>query len=52
MAQGKILKLINSRDGVVQGVGLVINKEMWNKTITIGRPIQHLIPLEMSKEMK
>ena len=48
--KGKILKLINSKDGLVRGVELVVNKGMSNKTITIRRPVQHLIPLEMSRE--
>ena len=34
------------------GVELVVNKGMSNKTITIRRPMQHLIPLEMSRDCK
>ena len=48
--KGKISKLINSKDGLVRGVELVVNKGMSNKTITIRRPVQHLIPLEMSRD--
>ena len=47
--KGKISKLINIKDGLVRGVELVVNKGMLNKTITIRRPGQHLIPLEMSR---
>ena len=50
--KGKISKLINSKDGLVRGVELVVNKGMSNKTITIRRPVQHLIPLEMSRDCK
>ena len=48
----KISKLLNSKDGLVRGVELVVNKGMSNKTITIRRPVQHLIPLEMSRDCK
>ena len=34
------------------GVELVVNKGMSNKTITIRRPVQHLIPPEMSRDLK
>ena len=50
--KGKISKLISSKDGIVRGVELVVNKGMSNKTITIRRPVQHLIPLEMSRDCK
>ena len=50
--KGKISKLHNSKDGLVRGVELVVNKGMSNKTITIRRPVQHLIPLEMSRDCK
>ena len=50
--KGKISKLLNSKDGLVRGVELVVNKGMSNKTITIRRPVQHLIPLEMSRDCK
>ena len=51
--KGKILKLINSKDGLAQGVELVVNKRMSNKTITtIRRPVQHLIPLKISRDCK
>ena len=47
--KGKVSKLINSKDSLVRGVGFAVNKGMSNKTITIRRPVQHLIPLEMSR---
>ena len=47
--KGKISKLINSKDGLVQGAELVLNKGLSNETITIKRPVKHLIPLEMSR---
>ena len=50
--KGKISKLLNSKDGLVRGVELVVNKGMSNKTINIRRPVQHLIPLEMSRDCK
>ena len=50
--KGKISKLLNSKDGLVRGVELVVNKGMSNKTFTIRRPVQHLIPLEMSRDCK
>ena len=50
--KGKISKLHNSKDGLVRGAELVVNKGMSNKTITIRRPVQHLIPLEMSRDCK
>ena len=50
--KGKISKLPNSKDGLVRGVELVVNKGMSNKAITIGRPVQHLIRLEMSFDCK
>ena len=50
--KGKISKLLNSKDGLVRGVELVVNKGLSNKTITIRRPMQHLIPLEMSGDCK
>ena len=50
--KGKISKLINSKDGLVQGVELVLNKGLSNETITIKRPVKHLIPLEMSRDFK
>ena len=50
--KGKISKLPNSKDGLVRGVELVVNKGMLNRTITIRRPVQHLIPLEMSRDCK
>ena len=50
--KGKISKLSNSKDGLVRVVELVVNKGMSNKTITIRRPLQHLIPLEMSRDYK
>ena len=50
--KGKISKLINSKDGLVRGVELVVNKGMSNKTITIRRPVQHVIPLQMSRDCK
>ena len=50
--KGKISKLIDSKDGSVQGVELVIYKGMSNKIITIRWPVQHLIPLEMRKDCK
>ena len=37
--KGKISKLHNSKDGLVRGVELVVNKGMSNKTITIRRPV-------------
>ena len=37
--KGKTLKLLNSKDGLVRGVELVVNKGMSNKTITIRRPV-------------
>ena len=37
--KGKISKLPNSKDGLVRGVELVVNKGMSNKTITIRRPV-------------
>ena len=30
----------------------MVNKGMSNKTVTVRRPVQHLIPLEMSKDCK
>ena len=50
--KGKISKLINSKDGLVRGAELVVNKGMSNKTINIRRPMQHLTPLEMSRDCK
>ena len=50
--KGKISKLPNSKDGLVRGVELVVNKGMSNKTITIRRPVQQLILLEMSRDCK
>ena len=50
--KGKISKLINSKDGLVQGVEVVLNKRLSNETITIKRPVKHLIPLEMSRDFK
>ena len=50
--KGKISKLINSKDSLVRGVELVVNKGMSNKTNTIRKPVQHLIPLEMSRDCK
>ena len=50
--KGKISKLINSKDGLVRGVELVVNKGMSNKTITFRRPVQHLIPMKMSRDCK
>ena len=50
--KGKISKLPNSKDGLVRGVELVVNKGMSNKTINIRRPVQHLTPLEMSRDCK
>ena len=47
--KGKISKLLKSKDGLVRGIELVVNKGMSNKTITIRRPVQHLIPLEMCR---
>ena len=47
--KGKVSKLINSKDSLVRDFGLAVNKGMSNKTITIRRPVQHLIPLEMSR---
>ena len=47
--KGKISKLLESKDGLVRGIELVVNKGMSNKTITIRRPVQHLIPLEMCR---
>ena len=44
--------MLNSKDGLVRGVELVVNKGMSNKTINIRRPVQHLIPLEMSRDCK
>ena len=37
--KGKISKLHNSKDGLVRGVELVVNKGMSNKTFTIRRPV-------------
>ena len=37
--KGKVSKLINSKDGLVRGAELVVNKGMSNKTITIKRPV-------------
>ena len=50
--KGKVSKLINSKDSLVRDFGLAVNKGMSNKTITIRRPVQHLIPLEMSRDCK
>ena len=47
MAQKKNFET-NSKDSLVRDVELVINKEISNETITIRKPVQHLIPLEMS----
>ena len=44
----KISKSINRKDGLVPDVELVIDKGISNETITIRKPVQHLIPLEMS----
>ena len=44
----KISKSINKKDGLVPDVELVIDKGISNETITIRKPVQHLIPLEMS----
>ena len=50
--KGKISKLINSKDSLVRGVELVVNKGMSIKANTIRKPVQHLIPLEMSRDCK
>ena len=50
--KGKISKLLKSKDGLARRIELVVNKGMSNKTITIRRPVQHLIPLEMCRDCK
>ena len=46
--KGKISKFINSKDGLEWGVKPVVNKGIFNKTITIKIPVQHFVLLKMS----
>ena len=48
--KGKISKLINSKDDLVRGFELLVNKGILNQTV--GRTVQHLIPLEKSRHSK
>ena len=46
--KGKINRFLESRDGKVRGAELVVFQPKTKKTCMINRPIQHLVPLEVS----
>ena len=52
--KGKISKLINSKDGLVRGVELVVNKGMSNKQLLLENEIsiENHFPQEMSRDCK
>ena len=45
--KGRITKLIKGNDGLVRGVSLGTAVSTTNKTQSINRPLQHIIPLEL-----
>ena len=45
--KGRITKLIKGNDGLVRGVSLDTVVSITNKTQSINRPLQHIIPLEL-----
>ena len=46
--KGKVTKFLDSRDTKIGGVELLVYQEKTRRTITINRPIQHLVPLEVT----
>ena len=45
--KGKIIKLIHGKDGLVRGVEICIYQRELNKTTTIKRPVQLIVPFEI-----
>ena len=50
--KGKINIFLESRDGKVFGAELVVFQPKTKKTCMINRPIQHLVPLEVSDNIE
>ena len=46
--KGRTKRFLESRDGKVRGTELVVFQPKTKKTFIINRPIQHLVPLEVS----
>ena len=46
--KGKITSLIKSKDGLVRGVGLAIYQKQRNKVNNIKRPVQLIVPKEVT----
>ena len=46
--KGKINRFLENRGGEVRGAELVVFQPKTKKTCIINRPIQHLVPLEVS----
>ena len=46
--KGKVTKFSDSRDNKIHGVELLVDQEKTRRTCTINRPIQHLVPLEVT----
>ena len=45
--KGRIMKLIHGKDGLVQGVEILIYQREQNKTTTMKRPVQLFVPFEI-----
>ena len=46
--KGKITCLIKGKDGLVRGVELAIYQKQWNKVNNIKRPVQLIVPMEIT----
>ena len=46
--KGKITRLIKGKDGLVRGVELAIYQKQWNKVNNIKRPVQLIVPMEIT----
>ena len=47
--KAKVVKVIRGRDNLIRGVELKVFQPKLNRTVTINRPLQLIIPFEINK---
>ena len=48
--KSKVINFIKERDNLIRGVELKVYQPSLNKTVTINRPLQHIVPFEIAEE--
>ena len=48
--KGKVINVIRGRDNLIRGVELEVYQPNLNKTVRINRPLQHIVPFEITEE--